>query len=196
MFSPPTVRRELKHTRAIEIEAYSREDGLWDIEARIRDIKTKDMPLAIGSRKAGTPIHDLGLRITITTEFDIVAAEAVTAAAPFPSTCGAITPDYSKLVGMNLLKQFRYQVKNALGATQGCTHLTELAQILPTAAVQAFAGEVIQMNEDGGQDGNNTASDINQKQPFQLDRCHALRLDGAVVATYYPRWVKQPGTPS
>ena len=26
------------------------------------------------------------------------------------------------------------------------------------------------------------------KQPFQLNRCHALSTDGAVVAKYYPRW--------
>jgi hypothetical protein len=197
-FSQPVSRRALKHTRAIEIEAYRREDDLWDIEARIRDIKTSDTHLATDVRAAGTPIHDLGLRITITTDFDIVGVEAVSSAVPFPQHCGAITPDYQKLVGMNLLKQFRQQVKAALGGTQGCTHISELTQLLPTAAIQAFAGEVIRINDEQISTSSTTTGNTEvtkQQQPFQLDRCHALRLDGAAVAVFYPRWVKQPGTP-
>ena len=30
---------------------------------------------------------------------------------------------------------------------RGCTHLTELSQLLPTAVVQAFAGDVIDTQE-------------------------------------------------
>ncbi|PRC91007.1 DUF2889 domain-containing protein [Solimicrobium silvestre] len=193
-FSPPNSRRALKHSRVIEIDAYAREDSLWDIEARIRDTKTSDTQLASGLRPAGMPIHDLGLRICINTQFDIVDAEAVSSAHPYPGYCNAITPDYTKLVGLNLLKQFRHEVKVRLGGTRGCTHLTELAQVLPTAALQAFAGEVLKTHEVGGGEVKNainaTVQD-NQQQPFQLDRCHALKLDSGAVATYYPRWVKQ-----
>jgi hypothetical protein len=31
------------------------------------------------------------------------------------------------------------------------------------------------------------------KQPFQLNRCHALATSGEVVAKYYPRWSVQGG---
>ena len=62
--------------------------------------------------------------------------------------------------------------------TQGCTHLTELCLVLPTAVIQAMAGSVIDTRE-GDADGN---------PPFQLDRCHALRRDGETVAKFYPRW--------
>ena len=37
--TPSTSRRALKHTRAIQIEAFARDDGLWDIDAHITDIK-------------------------------------------------------------------------------------------------------------------------------------------------------------
>ena len=148
MFFPPaTSRRVLKHSRIIEIEAYAREDNLWDIDARIRDIKTRDATLATGVRPAGMPIHDLGLRISINTNFDIIEAVAVSSAHPYPGYCDAITPDYTKLIGLNLLRQFRHEVKLRLGGERGCTHITELVQILPTAAMQAFAGEVLQINE-------------------------------------------------
>jgi len=29
------------------------------------------------------------------------------------------------------------------------------------------------------------------EQPFQIDRCHALRADGEAVRIHYPRWYRQ-----
>lgn len=188
--SPPTSRRTLKHTRAIQIEAFARDDGLWDIDAHITDIKTRDATLASGVRSAGRPMHDLSLRLTIDTRLTIVDAEAVSDAVPYPGYCNTIGPAYKRLVGLNLLKGFRQELKQQLSGIDGCTHLTELAQILPTPAIQAFAGEVFASTSDGT--GSNEQS--NQK-PFQLDRCHALRTDGAAVAEYYPRWAVKPAEP-
>ncbi|WP_151636599.1 DUF2889 domain-containing protein [Noviherbaspirillum aerium] len=186
--SPPSSRRALRHTRAIHIEAFARDDGLWDIDARITDTKTRDSKLASGVRPAGAPIHDLSLRLTIDLQLNVVNAEAVSDAVPYPGYCDTIGPDYSKLVGLNLLKGFRDGVRQRMAGIQGCTHLTELAQVLPTAAVQAFAGDVID-TRDGDQ------ADDQQQKPFQLDRCHALRTDGGAVARFYPRWaVKSEAT--
>lgn len=179
--SASITRRALKHTRAISIEAFAREDGLWDLDAHITDIKTRDTKLASGVRPSGTPIHDLSLRITIDTALTIVGVEAVSDVVPYPGFCNTIGPDYKKLIGLNLLRQFRKGVNERMSGVNGCTHLTELAQILPTAAVQAFAGDVID-TRDGGNDTDSLTP------PFQLNRCHALRLDGMAVAQYYPRW--------
>lgn len=179
--SPPSSRRALKHTRAIQIEAFARDDGLWDIDAHISDIKTRDTKLASGIRPAGQALHDLWLRITVDTQLNIVNAEAVSDAVPYPDYCDTIGPAYKKLVGLNLLKGFRDGVKQRLSGIKGCTHLTELAAVLPTATIQAFAGEVL--------DTRDGAHDLEQSQkPFQLDRCHALRSDGEAVVKYYPRW--------
>lgn len=183
--SPPTSRRALKHTRAIQIEAYARDDGLWDLDAHITDVKTRDIKLASGIRPAGTPVHDLQLRITIDTQFNIVAAEAASDSVPYPGHCDTIGPDYGKLVGLNLFKGFRDGVKKRLSGINGCTHITELAMVLPTAAVQAFAGDVLDTR-----DGADADDQIHK--PFQLDRCHALRSDGEAVAKFYPRWAVKP----
>jgi hypothetical protein len=184
--SPPTSRSALKHTRNIRIEAFARDDGLWDIEAHITDVKTRDTRLASGTRPAGDPIHDLWLRLTIDTQLNVVNAEAVSDAVPYPTFCDTIGPAYQKMVGLNLRNGFRQGVKERLSGIQGCTHLTELAQVLPTAAIQAFAGEVLNTRDGAGGEPQN-------KKPFQLDHCHALRTDGAAVAKYYPRWaVKDP----
>lgn len=179
--SPPTSRRALKHTRAIQVEAFARDDGLWDIDAHISDIKTRDTKLASGIRPAGAPLHDLWLRLTIDTAMNIIEAEAVSDAVPYPDFCDTIGPAYKKLVGLNLLHGFREGVRQRLSGVHGCTHLTELAQVLPTATIQAFAGDVLD-TRDGA------SADEQSHKPFQLDRCHALRTDGEAVAKYYPRW--------
>jgi hypothetical protein len=51
--------------------------------------------------------------------------------------------------------------------------------------VQGFAGEVIDTR--GTADG--------AAQPFQLDRCHALKRDGEAVRQFYPRWYR-PAAPA
>jgi hypothetical protein len=178
--SPPAPR-QLRHTRAITVEAFARDDGLWDLDACIRDIKAHDIVLASGVRAGGLPVHDLKLRVTIDRALLIVDAEAASDAVPYPGFCDTIGPAYKKLVGLSLMNHFRLHLKDRLSGVLGCTHLTELAQALPTAAIQAIADEEMharQATEAGA-----------ARRPFEIDRCHALRADGPAVARYYPRWV-------
>ena len=179
--SPP-VPRALRHTRAIQVDAYARDDGLWDLDARITDVKVKDVTLASGLRPGGTALHDLSLRITINRELVIVDAEASSDAVPYPGYCDTIGPAYKQLIGLCLMQGFRVGLKDRLSGVLGCTHLSELAQILPTAAIQAYANDVIKTRD--GADGDDQLPD----RPFQIERCYALRADGPAVAQYYPRW--------
>lgn len=183
--SPPVSRRALRHTRAISVQAFARDDGLWDIDANITDIKTADVTLASGLRPAGTKLHDLSLRLTIDLQMNVVAAEASSDAVPYAGYCDTIGPAYAKLVGLNLMKGFRLGIKDRLSGVLGCTHLSELAQILPTAAIQAFANDVLKTRDGDGPDAL-------PHKPFQIDKCHALRSDGPGVVKYYPRWVAVP----
>ena len=175
--------RQLKHRRTLDVKIYSRDDGLWEVDAELRDTKTRDAPLAGGVRPAGQPIHDMLLRLVVDESFNVLEAGAQTRAMPYPGVCDDHGEAYGRLVGLNLLKGFRQAVQQRLGGVLGCTHLTELSQVLPTAVVQAFAGEVIDTR------GDNPAS----QQPFQIDRCHALRSDGPAVQTFYPRWYRKSG---
>jgi hypothetical protein len=179
---PPVSRRALRHTRAIDIQAFARDDGLWDLDAHIRDIKVNDTALASGVRHGGHPVHDLYLRITIDLDMNIVDAEAVSDAVPYPAYCDTIGSAYKALTGLNLKTNFRRDLKPRLSGILGCTHLTELAQILPTAAIQAFANDVWPTYD-------KASADVPHEKPFQLDKCHALRTDGGAVAQFYPRWV-------
>ena len=138
----------MRHRRAITVEAYLREDGLWDIEARLTDTKPRDIPLASGGvRPEGQPLHDLWLRVTIDTRMNVVDAEACSDWVPYPTHCDTIGPAYRKLIGLNLMKGFRKASRERLGGVVGCTHLTELCGVLPTAAIQAFAGDVFPVRD-------------------------------------------------
>lgn len=185
--SPP-VSRQLRHRRAIRAEAFERGDGLWDIEACLTDHKPRDVVLAPGVRPNGLPIHELWLRITIDRKLTVVDAEASSDWVPYPGHCEAPNSAYRALIGLNLLDNFHRRVRRLLDARTGCTHLTELCAVLPTAAIQAFAGDVWR-TRDCGANGVNGANSIDESEPpFQLDRCQALRFDGEAVRQFYPRW--------
>lgn len=175
------VPRQLRHRRAIRAEAYERADGLWDIEACLTDHKPRDVALAAGIRPNGLPIHELWLRITVDRGLTIVDAEASTDWAPYPGQCEAANPAYRALIGLNLLDHFRRDASRLLGGIAGCTHLTELCAVLPTAAIQAFAGDVWNTREGKG-------GEAATEPPFQLGRCQALRFDGEAVRQFYPTW--------
>jgi len=179
-----TSRRHV-HTRNIRAEVFARDDGLWDVEVELIDTKSRDFQLATGLRSAGDAIHHMRVVVTVDTRFEIVAVDAKSLAVPYPGYCEAIEPAYQQLVGLNLAKGFRRAVRERLGGDRGCTHMTELTDVMPTAAIQAMAGEIIKNRGIAEQDGQTSTSDV---KPFQLDRCHALRTDGPAVARYYPRW--------
>jgi len=46
-----TGRRPV-HTRSIRVDAFARDDGLWDLEAELVDTKARDFPLATGLRRS------------------------------------------------------------------------------------------------------------------------------------------------
>lgn len=174
----PFITRRPLHRRALDVQVFARDDGLFDVEASLIDTKSHDVPLADAPRKAGDPIHEMHLHLTIDSALTITAASSETLWMPYVTACSEHGDAYAQLIGLNLLKGFRQAVAERLGGTRGCTHLTELCQVLPTAVIQAMAGSVIDTREGDG----------NGNPPFQIDRCHALRRDGATVAQFYPRW--------
>jgi len=180
--------RTALHTRTYRVDAYAREDGLVDLEAELVDVKGYDFPRSSGEvHRAGRPVHHMHLRVTIDERYTIVAAQAAYDAAPYAAHCAAIGPDYTELVGMNLLRGFRQAVKERFGRTRGCTHLSELAYLLPTVAVQSSAGK---RRREQTRPEDAKPEDIKPKRPFELEGCHALRLDGPVAREFYPLWYR------
>ena len=175
----PAVERKRVHKRTITLEGFRRSDDLWDIEGHLVD--TKDSPFDIHGdmRLPGDAVHDISVRVTIDHRMNVVDVAVSLDSTAFPGACETIGPDYRQVIGLNLFKGFVKAVKALFGDTRGCTHVSELLMSMPTAAFQAFAGQV--RHED--------RIDDNQV-PYHLDRCHALSLDSDVVRRAYPRWYR------
>jgi hypothetical protein len=190
---PAAPDRQPRHQRRIEVQVFARPDGLWEVDALLADTKSRDLQLPSGLRPAGTPVHEMRLRLVVNTRMEIVAAGSESRWMPYAGICdvhgeaaeAAPGDAYARLVGLNLRQGFRRALHERLGGALGCTHLTELAQVLPTAVIQAFAGEVINVTE-----GRPATGDEPEQAPFQIDRCHALQRGGEVVRLHYPRWFR------
>ncbi len=176
---PPTVPRHLLHTRIVHCEGFVREDGLYDVEAHMSDVKaTKAFLTERGDIEIGDPIHDMWLRITINDGMEILAATAAMDKSPFMS-CPGIAPTYERLVGLVIGPGFHRQTREMFSKTNGCTHLLELIQPLATTAFQLLWG--------GGPLAQRSKPVYTaDKPPRMLNSCYGYRADGPVIARMAP----------
>lgn len=175
----PAVPRSLLHERTIECHGYRRDDGLWDIEARLLDTKTYDFENTDrgGKVAAGEPLHEMMLRVTLDDDFIIREVEAATLAGPF-SICGDIVPAFSELAGLRIGAGFTAEVRRRLGGVHGCTHIVELFGPIGTVAYQTLFS---------AREGK-AAADPARTRPRVIDQCHALASDSPVVARLWPQF--------
>ncbi len=174
--SPPVARREQVHTRRIELQGYSREDGLFDIEARLTDTKSYGFETDDrGWIDAGEPLHGMSMRMTIDEEMTIVAFEAATDYSPH-TICPQIAPNYARLAGLRIGPGFLRAVAERVGGVHGCTHLRELMQQMGTVAYQTLYPVLMRRKQTGTASG----------KPALLNTCYAFADDSPVTARRWP----------
>jgi len=174
---PPPAPRDLKHTRTIVCQGFEREDGLWDIEGHLTDVKSYPHSRRNGgqTRAPGEPVHDMWLRLTIDLDLTIHDVAASTDASPYPH-CGAITPNFERLKGATIGPGWRKKTLELLGGIKGCTHLVELLMPLGTTAFQATGR---------ARDARNAGKPPTRK-PYQLNACHVYKDDSEAVRERWP----------
>jgi hypothetical protein len=176
---PAPVEREEIHTRTLEIKGYRRSDGLYDIEGNLTDIKPHRHQMAEEWRKAGEPIHDLWIRLTINDDFEVVDSEAGMATGAY-TICQVIAPNFKNLIGLRIGPGWNKKVRERVGGVKGCTHIVEMLAQMATAAMQAlWSDKSAKMKED-------KVSSAEQQKPSALGTCYSWRADGPVVARYFP----------
>lgn len=160
--SPPAPREEV-HNRRIAVNGFVREDGLYDIEAELTDHKTYSFPSAFrGDVTPDSPVHHMKVRITITPELEITAAEAVTIAGPY-EVCPTATDIFDNLVGLTIGPGWRRKVASAIAGRHGCTHITELMGPVATIAYQTRFGEEARRNRDDATDNSAKTGDADSQ---------------------------------
>ena len=175
----PPVSRQLMHTRTIEMRGYSRDDGLWDIEGHLVDIKPFDIrgEEQGETRPAGKPLHDMWLRLTVDLDLVVHDIEARTDASPY-SVCPGITEAFKVLKGLSLKPGWNQKTRELLGGIKGCTHLVEMLAPLATTAYQTLYPA--RVKRDAGKPVVH--------KPGLIDGCHAYASDGPIVLKRWPQF--------
>lgn len=165
------------HTRTIEMRGYSREDGYFDIDGRITDIKTEEF-VSESSRvvRAGEPLHDMWIRLVIDKDLHVHDVVAVTDASPHPA-CTEATKYLERLKGLSMWGGWRAAVGERLAGAEGCAHIKELLNVMASAAYQSLTVLRKQNTVPAG-----------DERPKKLDSCLAYSVRGPLVMKKWPQF--------
>jgi hypothetical protein len=185
--NPPAERREVHH-RVIDMKAYAREDGLFDIEARLIDRKPFPFQRTAAPEPwpAGSALHDLTIRMTVDDQYVVCQMAAASDVTPF-GICKETESTLSVLVGERIASGWAQKVKERLRGTAGCTHLMEMLIPMATTAIQGVRGLYPERRRAVGANG----------EPLSLDSCYAYARHRDVVKMAWPehyRPRKEPGS--
>lgn len=171
----PAPRREL-HIRHVECRGFEREDGLYDVDARVTDRRTYALKRPDGLiAPADEPVHDMWLRLTVDAELRIRDVAAVTDASPFP-VCRLASNAMRKVIGEGIGPGFTRRTRELLGGAQGCTHLVELLGPAATTAFQTLVH--LRFAAPDRLDANG--------RPTKIDSCYAYSANSPVVRQRWP----------
>jgi hypothetical protein len=183
--SPAPESRRPIHTRQISYQCYLRDDGLWDIEGRLSDVKHLPYLLQFrGTVPALEPIHEMAVRVTVDESLtirDIVTSMPYT---PFP-VCGLAADPMRAMIGVTIGRGWRKTIEQTLGGVKGCTHLRDLLLNLATAAIQAVPTHLENERRLAG-----TSRRIASEPPHYLGKCMTWAFDGPTVKEYEPVFYK------
>jgi len=181
------VERESIHVRRVECRGYRRKDGLWDIEGHMTDVKTYDFEnTERGWVEAGTPVHEMWVRITVDDQFLVHDAEASTEYAPF-QICPQAAPSMEQVKGMRIGAGWQREIHRRIGGTLGCTHLRELLGPIATTAVQT----IVPIKSREADEKTQPAAG---KRPSFIGTCHAYAPNSPVVKRLWPKHYRETGT--
>lgn len=184
---PEPAAREPAHTRSITYQGFRREDGLWDIEAHMTDVKSYSFQNHFrGTIEAGEALHEMLLRVTIDDEFVIQDVIAVTDNSPFEN-CPEIVGAYKSLAGIKMGPGWRRNIRQKVGGVNGCTHLTELMFPMATVAMQTLWAFKNHRRHKTDQDHTRERT-----RPGILDTCHAWAATSPVVKRNAPEYYTGP----
>jgi len=182
----PTVARKHIHTRTFDCRGYEREDGLWEIEGHLTDVKTYTWKRNNGIRDqmAGVPVHDMWIRLTIDLDMLIHDIVVVTDGTPYPG-CGNITPNYQALKGMTIRRGWLKDLRHAVGGVHGCTHLWELLGRMAATCYQST--NIARTQHRPLQPG---------QIPYQFKSCHMYTPESPATLERWPHLYRGPKTPA
>jgi hypothetical protein len=185
---PDPVSRRPIHTRRLSFEGFLRDDGLWDIDCELSDVKAEPMRRLGGEvLPAGAPVHLLRVRLTLDDHLTVRAVQTAVAAAPFAECQQPADEPMQKLVGLTMGPGWRKAIDGAIGGVGGCTHLRELVFNAATAAFQMIP--YYRLTEGGRHEDLSARTG---EPPFYMGKCMSWAFDGPVVQRLAPQFYRPP----
>lgn len=183
---PEPAARKLLHLRDVGCQGFLRDDGLWDIEGELRDIKTYTYAdRERGSLPAGRPMHGMKVRITVDNDLVVRDVHAAMTDIPFRYCDGAIR-NIEGLIGATIGAGWRQSVNKCMPGVEGCSHFRELLYAVATVAFQTISAYREQYMQELGAP-KKTGTDA----PFFLDQCRSWDLGSPVVMKFMPQFYKK-----
>lgn len=194
----PAAPRARLHARTLECNGFVREDGLWEIEGRIRDHRTYAFDNEWRGRvEPDTPLHEMWIRMTLDDAMTITGIEVATDQSPF-ALCPGVLPNFQRLVGARIGPGFTRTAREAVGSREGCTHIVEMLTQVATVAFQTKVTAHARALRDRylGRPAPNVSPSARSPwadapgeagcRPAVIDTCHAWASDGDVVRRLLP----------
>jgi len=179
------VTREELHTRHIEMRAFKRSDGLYEVEGHLLDTKPHHFKAPNGDKQipANAPIHQMRIRLTYGFDMKIHEVWADTFDAPY-TPCYDAPPTLQQLKGLSMARGWNSEIRRLFSGDKCCTHLMNM--LGPMAAV-AYQGLTVDRTK------LPTAVDAHGK-PLKIGSCYAYRTDREVVMKLWPKYYVGPGS--
>jgi hypothetical protein len=176
----PAPRRHL-HTRTVTCTGFLREDGLWDIEGELVDVKTYTCAdRERGPLPPGKPVHHMRVRLTVDNALVVQAIATDMPGIPFSHCAGAIG-GAPALVGATVGTGWRRSVDAGMKGVKGCSHMRELLYAVATTAFQTISSYREQFMTELG-----APRAAEGEKPFFFDQCYSWDATSPVVARFYP----------
>jgi hypothetical protein len=181
-----TTRKKMHHRR-VDCEGYLRDDKLWDIEAHMTDTRTYDCTYdefhRDGLIRAGEPVHDMRVCLTIDLDFKIHDARASSDHTPF-AICPRAADEISALIGLRIGTGWMKKVRERIPVRNSCTHLIDLLGPIAATAYQTLHAALEERE----------AKQASPEKPPILDTCLALDSGGEVVKNRWPEFYSPADT--
>jgi hypothetical protein len=163
--------KEIVHSRDIVIRTFDLGEGRVLVEGRLRDQRHRPRP---GETTQGPLlVHDMVARFKVRGP-DMVIEEVEAEMPQHPrDECDEVLPQMRKLAGERIVSGFTQRVKDLVGNSKGCAHLTSLFITMGPAAVQGFWAAY-------GVDRSRIRHDDPRIQKV-INTCHLWREDGPIM---------------
>lgn len=162
--------------RKIEYTGYRLEGVLWQVKARLKDVRTSDFPCIDrgGFIRAGEAFHEMSLSLIFNDDLVIQDIQVRIENAPF-SICPCTEKFFSSLVGAKIEKGFYRQARLLLPIKKTCVHLFDLLMGAATVAFQTV-------------EPMRYFKYMRGTKPETIDGCYAWDASGPVVKREWPQY--------